>query len=173
MSIRGPNRTVFPSDFENPPSNQTALQSGAIGQGVQPAQNAQAARSTTAGPVTTSVDRNSVHIIGQQSKSQSVVPTASGDGRAKGSASERPALFDERQVSKILEELVNYENQGSALRHRLGSLIRDVQDLVENSTCLDSMRVYLILTLHRFRRAGRNAGACCEGSAEIWRSTSV
>ncbi|KAH1806645.1 hypothetical protein KXX35_009384 [Aspergillus fumigatus] len=59
-------------------------------------------------------------------QSQSV--TVPVDRRATGSALESPVIFDGRRVDGILAGLVEYENQVNALRHRLGGLVRDVQD---------------------------------------------
>ena len=48
------------------------------------------------------------------------------------------AKFDGR-VNAIINGLVDYEKKGDVLRHFLGGLIRDVQDLYsDNSTLLDN-----------------------------------
>ncbi|KAJ6178217.1 hypothetical protein N7519_008678 [Penicillium mononematosum] len=60
-------------------------------------------------------------------------------GGSNSSALENPVVFEGRRVNAILNDLVECEDQVSAIRHRLVRLIRDVQDFYfENSKFLDT-----------------------------------
>lgn len=135
------NPTVFASESENMTTTRSAT---ATAQGGQAAQ-----RPPSGGrPSSADASRNTVEQSRPQSMSsqtstvaqaqqfpvsygQVTVPSrpqTAADYRATGTALEHPVLYDRKRVDGILSQLSEYENQASALRHRFGGLIRDVQD---------------------------------------------
>jgi hypothetical protein len=119
--------TVFPSDNSNMSSATSSSAQGRPATAGAPPSQGQGGH-TQASSVDSSRQRQ------RDGQSQSV--TVPVDGRATGSALESPVIFDGRRVEGILAGLVEYENQVNALRHRLGGLVRDVQDFYfDNGEC--------------------------------------